>query len=121
MADTQNYLPSRESELVTWSTNYNTKIVAAPTSYGLVAAQATAYTALHTAFVTAYNTANAPLTRSPVNIEAKNTAKTALIDGPGGIRALAAIIQAFPGVTDAQLRELGLTVRDSQPTPIPPP
>ena len=124
MASTTDYIPTPEAELVTWSTNFNTKIVAAPTTYGLTPAQATAYTALHTAYVTAYNTANAPLTRSPVNIEAKNTAKFNLIDGPpgsGAIRELAALVQAFPGITDAQLRELGLTVRDTQPTPIPPP
>jgi hypothetical protein len=121
MASTNDYIPSRESDLVTWSTNFNAKIVAAPTSYGLVAAQATAYTALHNAFVTAYNVANAPLTRSPVNIEAKNTAKSNLIDGSGGIRVLAALVQAYPSITDAQLRELGLTVRDREPSPIPPP
>lgn len=121
MASSTDYLPSREADLVTFSTNFNAKIVAAPTSYGLVAAQATAYTALHTAFVTAYQTANNPDTRSPSNITAKNTAKENLVNGAGGIRQLVAIIQAYPSVTDRQLSDLGLTVRDHKPSPIPAP
>lgn len=121
MAGSTNFLPSREAELVTFSTNFNTRIVASPTTYGLVAGQATAYTTLHNAFVTAYNLASAPNTRTPVNITAKNTAKALLIDGPGGIRALARIVQATPTVTAAQKEDLGLTVRDADPTPIPAP
>jgi hypothetical protein len=124
MASSTDYLPSRESELVTFSTNFNAKIVATPTAYGLTAAQATAYTALHTAFTSAYQTANNPDTRSPSNITAKNTAKENLINGtPGseGIRELAAIAQAYPAITAEQLRELGLTVRDREPSPIPVP
>jgi hypothetical protein len=121
MADTQNYLPTREADLLTWATNFNTQVAATPTAFGLTAGQATAFTALFTAFETAYNAANAPLTRSPVNITAKNTAKDNMIDGPGGIRELAAIIQAFPAINAHQIRELGLTVRDSSPSPIPAP
>ncbi len=121
MSTTSDYIPSRESDLVTWCTNFNTKIGAAPTSYGLTALQATAFAALRTSFVTAYTTANAPDTRSPSNIAAKNTAKVNMIDGPGGIRDLAALVQAAPGITPAKLSELGLTVRDREPSPIPAP
>src|SRR4030095_15264680 len=87
MANSTNFLPSREADLVTWSTNFNTKIVAAPTTYGLTAAQATAYTALHNAWTSAYQTANANSTRTPSSITAKNQEKVNLIDGVGGIRA----------------------------------
>ncbi len=121
MADTTNYLPTREADLVTWANNFNTKIAATPTAYGMTAAQATAFATLHTAWNTAYATANDPLTRSPVNIDAKNNAKSAMIDGPGGIRELAAVAQAYPPITSDELKRLGLTVRDASPSPIPAP
>ena len=121
MASSTDYLPSREADLVTWATNFNTKIGAAPTTYGMTAAQATAFTTLFNAFKTTYATANAPLTRSPVNITAKNVAKVNMIDGVGGIRVLAAVAQAYPPITPDQLTDLGLTVRDANPSPIPAP
>lgn len=112
------FIPSREADLVTWSLNFSTKISADATEYGLTAPQATAYAALHTAFVTAYNVANDPLTRSPANIIAKNMAKDDLIENA---RELAAIIQAVPAITREQLASLGLTVRSTEPSPINPP
>ena len=112
------YLPSRDADLVTWSINFKTKITATPTDYGLVAAQATAYGVKHDAFVAAHQTANNPDTRSPTNIVAKDVAKVALEDEA---RMLARIVQATPAVTAAQKSELGLTVRDVDPSPIPPP
>lgn len=41
-----------------------------------------------------------------------------MVDGRGGIRDLAAIVQAAPGMTPARLSELGLTIRDREPSPI---
>lgn len=119
MPDT--YIPSREADLVTWSTNFDSKIAATPTAFGLTAGQATAYTALHGAFFTAYTTANDPRARTPVTIEEKNLAKQALINGAGGIRALVGIIQNFPALTNAQRIDLGITVPDVDPTPVPVP
>ena len=115
------YLPSREADLVTWSDNFNTLITATPTAYGLTAGQATAYTALHSAFVTAWEIANRPSLRTTPAIETKNTAKYNLISGPGGIHELAMIVQDFPGTTNTERADLGLTVRDADPSPIPPP
>ena len=112
------YIPSRDAELVTWSTNFDTKITAAPTDYGLTAPQATAYAAKHTAFVTAYQTASNPDTRSPTNVLAKDMARSALV---AEARMLARIVQATPAVTPEQKSELGLTVRDVEPSPIPAP
>jgi hypothetical protein len=59
------FLPSREAELETWSQTFNGLIVATPVAFGLTAPQATAYTALHDAFFTAYNAAKANETRAP--------------------------------------------------------
>jgi hypothetical protein len=112
-----NYLPDREAELVTWVNTFKALIVASPTTYGLVAAQATAYDTLATNFINAYNLANADATRSPSNIIAKNAAKDLLI---ASTRQLAGIIQKFPGTTDEMRSDLGLTVK-TVPTPIPVP
>jgi hypothetical protein len=111
------FIPSREPELVTWTTSFASQIVSTPTAFGLVAAQATAYQTLSTAFITAYNTARADGTRTPAAISTKNQAKVNLI---ASARSLAKIIQSYPGLTNAQRLSLGLTVH-ATPTPIPPP
>jgi hypothetical protein len=112
------FFPQREADLVTFAANFDAKITANPTSYGLTADQATAFNTLYTAFRTAYQLANNPDTRSPSNIVAKDTAKEAMIEN---IRQLARIVQAVPDIKPSQLRELGLTVRDPEPTPVPVP
>jgi hypothetical protein len=114
----RDYIPSRESDFVTWSANFAAKIIVAPSTLGLVPAQAVGYGALNTAFAAAYATANDPATRSPSNIVAKNMAMEALKENA---RELARIIQAYPAITPEQISELGLTVRDSGGSPINPP
>lgn len=118
MPNTTDFLPSRESELVTWSTNFDTLITANPVIYGLDIAQAAAYAALHTAFVGAYQKANDPSRRTPSSIVSKNDAKDVLI---ASARDLAGIVQNFPGITDVLRSDLGITVPDTEPTPIPRP
>jgi hypothetical protein len=116
-----NFVPSREAELSDFSRNFDTKITAEPTAYGLSAPQAAAYTTLHDTWISAYELVQDPVTKSPANVLAKNNAKDALVDGPGGIRELARIVQSAPGVTNVQKLQLRLTVRDEEPTPIPVP
>lgn len=115
------YLPSREADLVTWSNNFNTLINVDPVAYGLDIGQAAAYTALHDAFVSAFQTANDNSTRTPSAVVTKNDAKEALIEGPGGIRELVTIIQGNPTTTDTQRSDLEITIRDTEPTPVPVP
>jgi hypothetical protein len=119
MAD--QFPPTRESELLSFSANFDTLITATPTAFGLVAGQAVAYNALHTAFESALDAATKPSTRTKPKITAKDVAKEALVDGPGGLRELAAIIQAFPGTSDEERENFGLPVRDTEPTPVPAP
>lgn len=115
---TTDFLPTREAELVTWSNNFNTRIGATPTTFGLTAAQATTYNGLNDAFVAAYDAATNDGTNSKSAIVTKNDAKALLI---ANARVLAGIIQKFPGTTNTMRSELGLTVKDVEPTPIPPP
>ena len=112
-----NFLPTRDADLVTWSTNFSALIVATPTAFGLTAAQASTYRGLHNAFVAAYNLAMSAATRTPAVIVTKDAAKNAL---KANARQLAGIIQKCPTVTNTQRSQLGLTVKAS-PSPIPPP
>src|SRR5688572_9340360 len=96
------FLPSRESELALWLENFATVLAVDPAGVGVSPAQSTTFGTLNTSFQTAFTTANAPETNSTVNTIAKNLAKEAVIDGPGGVRQLVRIIQAFPATTDLQ-------------------
>ena len=95
----------KDANLVTSSNNFSTKITATPTAYGLVAAQASAYAALNTAWANAYREAAEPATRTSAKIAAKNDARTNL---RANAAMLAAIIEATPTVTDEQKLDLGL-------------
>lgn len=115
------FLPSREGDLISFSANFNAKINVDPVAYGLTLQQGTDYTALHDAFVAAWNVLQDPDTRTQPNTVAKNEAKVALIDGPGGIRELVNVVQSNPSTTDQQRAELQITIPDREPTPIPVP
>ncbi|MCC7349428.1 MAG: hypothetical protein IT446_02570 [Phycisphaerales bacterium] len=110
------YLPGTDAGLADWALNFDTKITAAPGTYGLTALQAGVYGGLRTAYATALATATNPTTRGGSTIFAKNQAKKSLISAS---RELAAIVQAFPGTTDQMRYDLQLTVRKTPPSPVP--
>lgn len=112
------FVPGREAELLPFLLNFKTKITASATTYGLTTAQATAFGVLNDVFVTAYNVANAPDTRSPANISSKDVAKAAVV---ANLRLLAGIVQRAPGTTNPMRIELGLPPRSSEPSPVPTP
>jgi hypothetical protein len=111
------FLPRSDADLLAWSLNFKTLITAAPTTYGLTTALATAYGALNDAYATALATATNPSTRTTSTVSAKNSARTAL---KNNARLLANLVNGTASVTDAEKLALGLTVR-AIPTPIPPP
>lgn len=111
-------IPTTDAALAIWSANANTRGVAAPTDYGLTAAQMALYTPLHEAFFDAYQAANAGDTKSKALVAAKDSAKLALLKYA---RQLYAFVQANDTVSDARKLELGVTVRDFEPTPKPAP
>jgi hypothetical protein len=110
--------PQKDQDLNAWATNFDTKITATPTAFGLVAADATAFHALAADFSTRLETATTPATRTKSAVAAKNTSKLAL---RAKAQQLVKIISAYPPVTDAQRIDLGLNVKDAVPTPVPPP
>ncbi len=111
------FTTTKDSVLATGSANFSTKISATPTSYGLVAGQATAYAALNTAFQSAYSAAITPATRTKSTVAAKDSARTPLRQMASD---LAKIIDGTPTVTNAQRVDLGIAVR-ATPSPRPAP
>jgi hypothetical protein len=112
------FIPPKDADLDTWAQNFATLITSTPTAYGLVAGQATTFTGLKGTFSTALAAASDPLTRTKPSVATKDTARAALVSNA---RQLAAIVQGFPSITPTQLAGLGLTVRQTVPTPIPAP
>jgi hypothetical protein len=110
--------PTADAPLKAWAQNASALITSTPTVYGLVAGDATALAALVNDFDTRLDTATTPSTRTKGTIAAKNTSKLALL---AKLRQLIKIINAHPGVTNAQRADLGLNPRDVVPTPVPVP
>lgn len=108
--------PTTDNGLLAWSLNFKDLITASPTSYGLVAADATAYGVVHTAYATALAACDPPQ-RSKTAVVAKNAARTSL---KNAAILLANKIYGTATVTDAQKVELGIPPR-SAPQPIPAP
>src|SRR5689334_12161070 len=114
-------IPLKESLLVPWSSNFNARIAATPEAFGLTAAQAAAFAALHDPFVAAYEAmmvARAEGTRSESQTAAKDDAKEALIAYG---RELYSVVQASAAVSDADKVLLGVHIPSGKRSPIPAP
>jgi hypothetical protein len=109
------FKPNREADLVGFTTNFSNQLSAKFELVGRSAADASTFADLNSAWVSAYNTANEPSTRTPPAIQGKNAAKAACVDK---LRELVGLIQKFRGTTDALRRDFGLPIRKKK-TPIP--
>lgn len=114
------YLPRTDSGLADWSRNFETQLTALadPTIVGLTPAQVAEYTAAYSDYIAKYDAAVAPSTRGTATILAKNESRDDLITLS---RSFAMTITNYQGVTNEQRNDFGLTVRDNEPTPVPPP
>jgi hypothetical protein len=112
------YIPAREADMDNWILNFKSLIAANPTSYGLAVGDATAITTAYTNWHAAYLAAVNPTTRTKATVATKNTQKTVVL---GVVRGYADTIRINAAVSDALKIGLGLHIRDTAPTPIPPP
>lgn len=112
------YIPRKIADRALWYTNFDTLLTAAPTTYGLTAPDAVAVAAAVLAFTNAYALSSNPATRTSATI-----AQTQLEDANAQaiIRPYAVRISANPSVDPADKVSIGVTVRSTTPTPIPPP
>jgi hypothetical protein len=113
-----NYIPSTDSALDAWSQNFSTLISATPTDYGLTAGDATSIANAVDAFHDAYGVTLDPNTRTSPAIAAKDELRAAMLVV---VRPFAMQVNAQASVTDEQRADLGLTIRKTVQTPIPPP
>ncbi len=112
------FLPSKDQDLDAWSQNYDSKLTATPGAFGILAADALAYHGLAVDFTARLAASTNPGTRTKVTLQLKDISRAAL---KAKARSLAKVINAYPPITNAQRAELGLTVRDLVPSPIPAP
>ncbi|MEM6505836.1 MAG: hypothetical protein AAF711_10255, partial [Planctomycetota bacterium] len=112
----KSYLPTTDSGMLNWSSAFASTAAALPDPavIGLTAQQVSDYQALQSDYATKYAAAVEPATRGGASILAKNKAKKALT---AESRQLAMAVTNHPGITDQQRYDLGLTVRDTEPTP----
>jgi hypothetical protein len=112
------FLPARDAALALWTANFATLTTATPTAYGLTAPQAADFSDVNDTWQAALATATNPATRTKPSVNAKDAARQAVRDSA---RQLGQIAQSFPDITGEQLADLGLTVRKTTRTTIPPP
>src|SRR4051794_2282711 len=112
------FIPSSDADLLAFGANFSTLITANPTSYGLSAPIATTLAAKQAAYAAALEAATNPSTRGGSTILAKDEARSDLV---AYCREVARAVQGTMTVTNQQRYDLGLTVREAEPTPIPPP
>ena len=114
----KNFYDGTDAEIASGTQVFSAEISANFATYGLTNAQATSYATLSGNYVSKWNIATNPTTRTKVSVGEKNDARTAL---KIAARDLASIINGIPTVTDPQKVALGLRVRDTHPTPSPVP
>jgi hypothetical protein len=111
------YIPKRDSELVAWSANFTAQVAANAQEWEIPPLEVVALQAADVAFATLHTQADSP-SRNSVIVAEKNAARKTL---EAKIRELNGFRLKNPVITDEQRSALGLHVRDTTPTIIPPP
>jgi hypothetical protein len=111
-------IPSRDSEVLSWTTNFGSIVSGSPGTYGILDSSILAFVAKTEAFRSALQLADDPGTRTRVTVAAKNLAKRELVQDA---RLLVSVVDGQPNVTADQKLALGIKVRKSHRTPVPPP
>lgn len=112
------YLPASDQGLRNFARNMSEIVTNDPVVLGLSVGQATSLASAYSSYDAALSLAIDPGTKTIATVAAKNTARANL---KTIIKQYAAIIQAHPTVTNEQRAELGLTIRDTEPSPKPVP
>ena len=112
------YIPPRDAEFNNWAENFSTLLSETPADFGLTAADATSVANVVSTWSTAYTLAVDPATRTSPTVADKDAARAA---AEAIIRPYAVGISRNSAVTDENKTAIGVTVRSTTPTPIPPP
>lgn len=115
MAD---YIPPRDADFDAWGLNFATLIAADPGSYFLTIGDSGNISAVQAAFAAAFALTENPPTRTTPNIAQKNSDRAA---AEATYRYFGDRINGNVNVTNIQRADLGLTIRNVTPTPVPQP
>ena len=113
-----NYIPARDADFDAWLENFSTLLTAAPTTYGLIAADATAVDGVFDTWRAAYLAAVSPATRTAATVAAKDAARAA---AEFVVRPYAVGISLNADVTPENKTAIGVTLRSGTVSPIPAP
>ena len=113
----KDYIPYSDAEFDEWFRNFTANISAIATPLGIPPATITEVTDAYSAWAVGYKAQqtakNAHQAATEIKDELRDTSKEL-------VRPLVGMIQAHPGLTDAQRAILGITVPDRKPTPASP-
>lgn len=112
------YIPAQDGLFDAWLSNFSSLLTAAPTTYGLLAGDAVIVAGLFADWNAAYILAVTPSTRTPVTVADKDDLKVSALQG---VRPYAVRIASNPGVANMDKVSIGVTVRVTTRTPVPPP
>lgn len=112
------YLPPRDVDFEDWFRNFSTLLTASPTTYGLVAGDATAVATRYTAWHAAYLLATNPATRTSPTIATKDSER---ILSESLLRTYAVQISRNPAVSNGNKTAIGVNLPNTARTPVPPP
>ena len=113
-----NYIPKRNADFASWLANIATIIAASYAAYGVASGDAAALTALNTTYQAAYTEATEPTTRTAGTIATANDARAA---AETFVRPICQAIAVDPNITPEQKIAIGVSTRQSMPSPIPAP
>jgi hypothetical protein len=108
------YIPKKDSEVVTWGSNFNSKVSANASNWGIPLEEVAELQSSYDVFVPLYKKADSP-DSTTVIVAQKNAARkkyVALVRGMAGFRL------KNPIITDAERLDMGLHVHDATPTTI---
>jgi len=114
----RDYIPTKDADFSIWLENFSTLLTAAPATYGLTAPDALAVDAVNTTFQAAFLLSSNPATRTSGTVADKDTARAnaQLIVRPFAVR-----ISQNTSVSDLAKSDIGVTIRQLIPSPIPAP
>ncbi|MEA2734155.1 MAG: hypothetical protein QOE14_606 [Humisphaera sp.] len=111
-------LPTRDGELLTYAEHFAAYVIANGTALGFTVPQTTQLNDVVVDYHDAFGLASNEVTRTSGTIVDKDLKRGIL---KATLRSYIARIQANPAVTAQQKADLSITIRDSEPTPQPPP
>jgi hypothetical protein len=108
------YIPKKDAELVPWGANFNSKVTAGASRWGIPSNEVTDVQNAYDAFVTLQKKADSP-DKTTVIVAEKNAARKKYVEL---VRAMVGFRLKNPIITDAERVGMGLHVHDTTPTPI---